>query len=84
MGLHCFHILISDPYFLLNGPHHGGLEVPHDVQFFKKVDYAWRDRQLMRLALGYLKNSKRKLEVSLSGKSMRSKGSSSGFRLAYG
>lgn len=71
VGLHNFHILISDPYLLFHGPHRGGLEVTHDVQPFKKADYAWSDKQLMRLALGYSKNSKRKWEVSLSGKSKR-------------
>lgn len=43
VGVRSSHILISVPFFLFLGPHHGSLEVTHNVQPFKKVDYAHGD-----------------------------------------
>lgn len=50
----------------------------------KKWTGACSDRRLMMIRLGYSRNSRRKPEVSLSGKSMRPKGHSGGFKLACG
>lgn len=43
VGVQSSHILISVPFHLFLGPHHGSLEVTYHVQPFKKVDYACGD-----------------------------------------